>query len=80
MHPKIITFIVKYKLHKDLYINKSINQSLCPNWFPTLLALQDTGALHTAWRYSDLITVLYGDGHVMESRENDNKSFYSRKI
>ena len=28
-----------------------------PNWFPTPLALQDTGTLRTTWRYSDLILV-----------------------
>ena len=30
-----------------------------PNWFATLLALHDTGQLHTMWRYSDLIAVVY---------------------
>ena len=30
-----------------------------PNWFPALLALQDTGPLHTTWRYSDLIGIVY---------------------
>ena len=30
-----------------------------PNWFPTLLALQDTRQLHTTWRYTDLIAVVY---------------------
>ena len=28
-----------------------------PQWFPSLLALQDTGTLHTRWRYSDLCAV-----------------------
>ena len=27
------------------------------NWVHTPLALQDTGTLHTTWRYSDLIAV-----------------------
>ena len=38
------------------------NRSLyrhAPNWLPNLLALQDTGPLHTIWRYSDLIAVVY---------------------
>ena len=38
------------------------NRSLyrhAPNWFPTLLALQDTVPLHTTWQYSDLIAVVY---------------------
>ena len=30
-----------------------------PNWFHTSLALQDAGPLHTTWRYSDLIAVVY---------------------
>ena len=30
-----------------------------PNWFPTLLALQDIGPLHTKWRYSGLIAIVY---------------------
>ena len=30
-----------------------------PNWFATPLPLQDSGLLHTTWRYSDLIAVLY---------------------
>ena len=29
------------------------------NCFPTLLALQDTGPLHTKWRYSDLTAIVY---------------------
>ena len=28
-------------------------------WIPTSLALQDTGPLHTTWRYNDLIVVVY---------------------
>ena len=30
-----------------------------PNWFSTLLALQVTETQHTAWRYSDILAVLY---------------------
>ena len=29
------------------------------NWFPTPLASQNTWSLHTTWRYSDVIAVLY---------------------
>ena len=38
------------------------NRSLyrhAPNWFPTRLALQDTGIQHTTWQYSDLLAILY---------------------
>ena len=35
------------------------SHSHVPNWFPTMLALQDTGPLHTKWPYSDLIAIVY---------------------
>ena len=31
---------------------------LTPNWFPTLLALQDTSTLHTTWQYSNLSRII----------------------
>ena len=40
------------------YYDYEVTYLHATNWFQTPLALQDSGTLHTTWRYSDLIAVL----------------------
>ena len=47
-----------------IYLYSMANRSLyrhAPDWFPTSLALQDTGTQHTTLRYSDLLAVTAQD-------------------
>ena len=63
----------------DLMLYSMANRSLyrhAPNWFPTALALQDTGTQRTTWRYSDLLAVLYKLVYnTMRARGRENHVF-----
>ena len=47
-----------YGGNKSTMANRSLYYH-SPNLFPVPLNLQDIGPLHTTWRYSDLIAVVY---------------------
>ena len=51
---KVIIFI-RFFTNETMTIDKYYSTIKSPNWFLSLLALQETGTLHTMLGYSDLI-------------------------